>query len=365
MPTLFTQVLTPSPSSENSKRGVNVQIHLGYPIPMNIAHRWIVLVPLLFPWLAMVPAAQQPHSHPKKEKTQPPPLRPLGTGMGFLTPHRLLALRMGAGGIPDKGRWDLKALMKSFALFGGDSLVIEISESKTDWENLPKLLDHMDRLSRVKAKVWIAIRPPTLGGNSEPFLGAYVRWAKEISKLAKKHPSLVALYIPQIFRGKNLFILHPGTLERMRSFLRPVGVNLIGQFFDLIPENLADYGPLLDGIVLHYTNTQSPLNLDSFLYMGRKVAPRHWKVFGGYSLGPNQFCQSTPPSWLVTYFIRHSMLRCDGFFLDTIHGSPNGDLQVGGKSSSKKQRQKILFAMLQSIRKYWKTNSLPSTKKSK
>ena len=301
---------------------------------------------------------QDPKIQEKSHK-QPPPLRRLGNGMCFLTPPRLLDLRMGAGGLPDKGRWDLKALMKSFTQFGTDGLVIEISDSKSDWENLPKLLDQMDKLNRVQAKVWVAVRTPVDGGNSEPFLGAYIRWAEEIAKLAKEHPSLVALYIPKIYRGKNMFIIHPGKLARMRAALRPQGVNLIGQIYDLIPENISDYSSYLDGIVLQYTNTQSPLNLESFLFMAKKVAPKNWKVLGGYSLGPNRFGKKTPPSWLVSYFIRHAMFRCDGFCLDSIGVSPDGRLEVGEKTISTKNRKSLLLAMLQSIRKYWKVPPLP------
>jgi hypothetical protein len=162
-----------------------------------------------------------------------------------------------------------------------------------------------------------------------------------------------------------MFILHPGKLERMRAALRPQGINLIGQFYDLIPENLADYGPLLDGVVLQYTNTQSPLNLESFLFMAKKVAPKHWKVLGGYSLAPNPFNKKTPPPWLLTYFIRHSLFRCDGFCLDTLRGTPEGSIKIGGKTMSKKEKNNLFSAMMQGIRKYWKALPLPQQKESK
>ncbi len=345
--------------------------------PSSIVFASLTLLSILIPGESsrsqQKPSSELQVKHPgnpsgELSKTLPkklPPLRRLGNGMCFLTPHRLLDLRIGAGELPDKGRWDLEALMKSFALFGTDGLVIEISDSKSDWKNLPKLLDITDKLNRVQARVWVAIRTPVDGGNSEPFLGAYIRWAEEIAKLAKKHPSLVALYIPKIYRGKNLFIIHPGKLARMRAALRPQGVSLIGQIYDLIPENISDYSPYLDGIVLQYTNTQSPLNLESFLFMAKKLSPKNWKVLGGYSLGPNLFSKKTPPPWLVTYFIRHAMFRCDGFCLDTLESNPDGSLKVGGKTTTKKERKSLLIAMLQSIRKYWRATPLPSKRSSK
>ncbi|HHI79201.1 MAG TPA: hypothetical protein ENK02_04420 [Planctomycetes bacterium] len=328
--------------------------------PLSLVFLSSLLLPFQGGKEGVPPKDTIPASRPKA-----PPLRSLGKGICHLKPKRVLDLRLGRGGLPGKGRWDLSALLKSYASFGTDGLVIEIADTKSDWAQLPNLLERLDRLDRIQAKAWIAIRPPSLGANSEPFLGNFIRWAEEIAKLAARHPSLVALYIPQIFQGKNLFILHPGRLERMRAALRPQGVNLVGQFYDLIPENLGDYGPLLDGIVIQYTNTQSALNLDSFLFMAKKVAPNHWKVLGGYSLGLSRNNKTTPPPWLVSYFLRHAMLRCDGFLLDGLQGGPGGELQITNPKLSDREQRQYVGALLESVRKYRKLRPLPQKKNSK
>lgn len=249
-----------------------------------------------------------PRAAPVQDREPAPPkLRELADSISFSRPLRhppAIGRKLGRVDLPAtlKALQDLKVKAYDFLVWQGPD----------DWKDCQAFLP---MAARAKIQIWISIVPPTMGGNSFPYLGDYLRWAKEITELGKLHANLAAMRLVDIDYGRNPRILYPEMLIEMKKELHAAGLHLLGGIYDMTKRFVTRYRDTLDGVVLHYTNQTSIYNLAGFLEGARGIAPGGWKMFVGYYCSKTDWYGRDPDPIHLYYCLRRATAQTDGFFL--------------------------------------------------
>ncbi len=140
-----------------------------------------------------------------------------------------------------------------------------IHPAATDWEDL-KLFLPQARAQGIR--VWASLLPPSESlprgkMSSEPFRLDYERWAVELARLSLAEPNLVAWSIDDFTH--NLTFYTPDYLGRCLAAARAINPKLAFVpccYYPGVTERfVANYGPLLDGILFPYRHESAGANL--------------------------------------------------------------------------------------------------------
>ena len=173
-----------------------------------------------------------------------------------------------------QGRVDVEKTLARVKLAGADAFVFHIGNGDHDWDDFKLLAQGADKQG---VKLWGAFRLPVHRANSMPFQGNFEKWCSSIAELAKKHPSIVAILLPQLEQGRNPKFVHLHRCAALRNLAHEGGISLIASVFDPESEWIALYKNSIDGIMLRWTKFNNILNLSGMLSGVAAMCPKRWK----------------------------------------------------------------------------------------
>ncbi|MDD2475107.1 MAG: hypothetical protein PHI32_04240 [Dysgonamonadaceae bacterium] len=166
------------------------------------------------------------------------------------------------------GRTDIITLINQLNDLNANTYNWLIWKGDKDWDDLILFLPWAKQHN---ISVWVTLVPPSESKprykwNSEPYGKDYIRWAKEIARLSKVYPNLVALSIDD-FILSNLDTFTPEYLGEMIKEFDKVNSNLSFipcVYYDQVtPDFVNKYSFLIDGILLPYRSESNVMNLQN------------------------------------------------------------------------------------------------------
>ena len=162
-------------------------------------------------------------------------------------------------------RLDAERMIDALVEQGSKVTCFLIWHNENDWEELQRFLP---LAAEKNVQVWAYLSPPSetafADGKmnySEPFRLDYVRWAKELAKLSRKHANLKAWVIDDF--GGNLWLYTPDYMKKMIGAMKE-----INPYFAFLPllygrqiteAHVAQYGSFYDGVVFAYAEDEADI----------------------------------------------------------------------------------------------------------
>lgn len=200
----------------------------------------------------------------------------------------------------ENGRIDQKRLIAELKDIHANTYNWLIRTRNDDLESL-KLFLPLAR--KAKLKVWATLVPPSEPPASEPFKLDYELWASALATLSLSEPNLVAWSIDDFVHNLKLY-----TPEYVIKFLAVAcAINPKLAFIpccylkQITPSFVANYGPLLDGILFPYRAESVGANLQDASQVENEIAklrvmfgPKFPIVLDIYASGHSRLGASTP-----------------------------------------------------------------------
>ena len=162
-------------------------------------------------------------------------------------------------------RLDAEAMIDALIEQGSQVTCFLIWHNENDWEELQRFLPPA---AEKDLEVWAYLAPPSETGfadgkmnYSEPFRLDYIRWAKELAKLSRKHPNLKAWVIDDF--GGNLWLYSPDYMKKMIGAMKEINPHFA--FLPLLygrqirKQHATDYGDFYDGVVFAYPEDEADI----------------------------------------------------------------------------------------------------------
>jgi hypothetical protein len=178
---------------------------------------------------------------------------------------------------PD-GRVDIDAMVTQLSELGVTTYYWLILHAATDWDDLKAFLP---KAAGANIEVWVYLVPPSesppkVGGlYGEPFRLDYLRWAEEIGQLSRQHPNLTAWVIDDFYANRDLFT--PSYVRDMQARAKHANPRLaflpLMYFEELNPRFVADYRPVINGVVVAYLQDRGEIDRTWALLNNAVVPP--------------------------------------------------------------------------------------------
>lgn len=211
-----------------------------------------------------------------------------------------------------EGRVDIAKTLSRVATAGADSFVFAIGDGEHDWDDFKLLAAAADNQN---IKLWTSFRLPSHRANSHPYKGLFEKWSTEIAAVAEKHPSVVAVLLPELEQGRNPKFVHPARCGTLRANLNKSGVSLLGSAFDPELQWIRLYENSLDGVVLRWTKFNHIFNLSAMLSGLEAMCPKRWKRLVAFETRPWAGSPEPPHPELIRFSLNIAIKRTDGVVL--------------------------------------------------
>ncbi|MGH9407104.1 MAG: hypothetical protein ACRD3D_14875 [Terriglobia bacterium] len=228
------------------------------------------------------------------------------------------------------------------ALLWGEGKKNEESRQTMDLSGFEKLLPAFNSAG---ISVWVALIPPSEGGNSEPFGADYVRWMRVLAKLSLKYPHLRGVNIDDFQSGISRKTFTPSytcALYQAKQRINPK-LQFAPTIYSLDAAFADHYGGCIDGVWLWWTKLDPSAGQRAWLEKGRAASGKRFPVYGGvYAHSTSWHPQANPSPAVLGQALETACQYADGAVIWRIRltGPPNPLLQearrFGAKGSSKR-----------------------------
>ncbi len=247
---------------------------------------------------AVVSPSRQPEKRPK--------LRPLPRWIAYTDP-----IRKPAPPGRQEGRVDIEKTIEALKLARVECFAFRLWRGPDELADLKLLLPAAQRAG---IQVWASFVPPSMGANSMPHRGAFDDWAREFAELGKQFANFTALYLIELDQGRNPRFLPPPRVAGLHDIVNAVGMNLVGEVYDVVPQFVQRYAGSLDAVVVDWVHTDDVRNLAGWLAGAKALLPRGMKVLPSFFASRVPWA-AKPPSPQLFYYELRASLQQDGCVL--------------------------------------------------
>ncbi|MGH9449857.1 MAG: hypothetical protein ACRD11_04870 [Terriglobia bacterium] len=156
----------------------------------------------------------------------------------------------------------------------------------------------MPAFNSADISVWVALIPPSEGGNSEPFGSDYVRWMRALAKLSLKYPHLRGVNIDDFQSGISRKTFTPAytcALYRAKQQINPK-LQFAPTVYKLDRAFAGQFGGCIDGVWLWWTKLDTAAGLKSWLKQSRAAAGNRFPVYSGVYAHSTSWHQKSDPA---------------------------------------------------------------------